>query len=83
MAQNPQRRNWLTIALLAMACALVLLVALHAATGTPDLVAILPLLVAGILSPLSLFAMLANSYASRVPQSPVLAAAFERPPPRR
>jgi hypothetical protein len=71
------------IAFLAIACALVLLIALHSASGAPDFVAILPLLVAGILSPLSLLAVLAVSYASRVPQAPVLAAAFGRPPPRR
>jgi len=83
MTHNRQRHSWLMVAFLAIACALVLLIALHSATGAQDFVAILPLLVAGVFSPLSLFAVLASSYASRIPQAPLLTAAFQRPPPRR
>jgi hypothetical protein len=83
MVQNRQKHSWMMIAFLAIACSLVLLVALHSASGAPDFAAILPLLVVGILSPLSLFAVLTSPYVSRIPQSPVLAVAFVRPPPRR
>ena len=83
MVWNRQWRNGLTIAFLAISCALLLLLALHSATSGPDFLAIMPLLVSGIVSPLSLFTVLAACYSSRVPQAPALAAAFERPPPCR
>ena len=88
MRQNRQQRAFILIAFVAIAFALLfLLVAMfapHSPTGNAaDFVAILPLLLVGIVSPLSLLSPLANEYAGRVPQAPVLAAAFERPPPSR
>jgi len=81
MVRGQKRRGWLVIAFMAIAVALLLLLALHGQTGAPDFIAILPLLVAGVLSPLTLLAVLLDGYTSRPPQAPVLAAAFERPPP--
>jgi len=78
-----QKRGILMIAVLAIGIALVLLLALHAQTGSPDFAAILPLLLVGVISPLGLIAPLANLYAGRVPQAPVLAKAYQRPPPSR
>ena len=73
----------LLIAVLAIGVALVLLLALHGQPGSPDFAAILPLLLVGVISPLCLIAPLANLYAGRVPQAPVLAKAYQRPPPSR
>jgi hypothetical protein len=78
-----QKRGFLLIAVLAIGIALVLLLALHGQAGSPDYAAILPLLLFGVISPLCFFAPLANRYASRVPQAPALAVAFQRPPPSR
>jgi len=55
----------------------------HGHSGNVDFVAILPLLLVGIVSPLSLLAPLAYAYAGRVPEAPLMAAAFQRPPPIR
>jgi hypothetical protein len=52
-------------------------------SGGSDGVAILPLLVVGVISPLSLFAPLAYEYVGRVPDAPALPALFQRPPPFR
>jgi hypothetical protein len=54
----------------------------HSASAA-DFVALLPLLFVGVISPLSLLAPLAFVYAGRVPQAPVLASRFQRPPPFR
>lgn len=83
MRENRQQRGILLIALLAVGIALVLLLVPHGPSHGPDFAAILPLLFAGVISPLSLFAVLASSYAGRVPQTPVLASSFQRPPPSR
>lgn len=78
-----RQRGFLTIVVLAIGVALVLLVALHGQPGSTDFAAILPLLFAGVISPLCFFAPLAGKYAGRVPQAPALAVAFQRPPPSR
>jgi hypothetical protein len=84
MIQNWPRRGWVLIAAIAIGVALVLLLALNAHSGDAGaLVAILPLLVVGIISPLSLLAPLAFVYVGRVPDPPALPASFQRPPPCR
>jgi hypothetical protein len=88
MVENRQRRAFSLIALIAIGLALVLFVGLMLAppqgnSGSPDFVAILPLLLVGIVSPLSLLGLVVFVYAARVPQAPVLAPTFQRPPPLR
>ena len=87
MVENRQQRGFSLIALIAIGLALVLFVGLMLAPqghfGGPHFVAILPLLLVGTLSPLSLLGLMVISYSSRVPQAPVLAASFQRPPPIR
>jgi hypothetical protein len=87
MPENRQRRGFVLIAAIAIGFALVLMLTLmlvpHGHSGGPDFVAILPLLFVGVISPLSLLAPLAFAYVGRVPEAPVMAASFERPPPTR
>ncbi|MDR3774744.1 MAG: hypothetical protein P4L26_15425, partial [Terracidiphilus sp.] len=84
MIDNRQRRGWILIAAIAIGFALLcLLVPQGHAGSAADYAAILPLLFAGLISPLSLFAPLALAYAGRVPQAPVLHPSFQRPPPLR
>jgi hypothetical protein len=87
MVENRQWRAFSLIALIAIGLALVLFVGLMLApqghSGGPDFVAILPLLLVGIVSPLSLLGLVVFVYAGRVPQAPVLAPSFQRPPPLR
>ena len=76
------RRDWLTIAAVAIGIALLCLLALHAQSGDGGgWLAILPLLFAGVISPLCFFASPASVYSSRAPQAPLLPASFQRPPP--
>jgi hypothetical protein len=82
MIQNRQRRGWVLVAAIAIGVALALLLALNAHSGDAGaLVAILPLLFVGIISPLSLLPPLAFAYVGRVPDAPALPASFQRPPP--
>jgi hypothetical protein len=82
MIEDRQRRGWIWIAAIAIGVALVLLLALHAHSGDAGgLDAILPLLFAGIISPLSLLAPLAFVYKGRTPDAPALPSLFQRPPP--
>jgi hypothetical protein len=82
--ENRQRRGWILIAAIAIGIALMLMLVPHGHSGgAADFVAILPLLLVGIVSPLSLLAPLAYAYAGRVPEAPLMAAAFQRPPPIR
>ena len=87
MVENRQRRAFSLIALIAIGLAVVLFVGLMLApqghSGGPDFVAILPLLLLGIVSPLSLLGLLVFADAGRVPLAPVLAPSFQRPPPHR
>lgn len=73
-------RGWLLIAAIAIGFAILLLLVPHGHAGG-DFAAILPLLFAGLISPLSLLGPLAFAYAGRVPEAPVRAALFQRPPP--
>jgi len=82
MIQNRQRRGWVLIAAIAIGVALLLLLALNAHSGdTCALVAILPLLLVGMISPLSLLSPMAFAYVGRVPDAPALPSSFQRPPP--
>ena len=84
MIQNRQRRGWLLIAAIAIGIALVCLLVPHTHSGNgADWLAILPLLFAGIISPLTLLAPLAYAYVGRAPAAPVLPTLFQRPPPFR
>jgi len=84
MNSTQQRRGWILIAVLAIGFALVLLLALHGGSGNAaDFVAILPLLLVAVLSPLGLLGRLTHEYAGRVQEAPVLASRFQRPPPIR
>ncbi|MGA2536733.1 MAG: hypothetical protein ABSF53_12000 [Terracidiphilus sp.] len=84
MGRNQQRRGWVLIAAIAVGIALLfMLMPQGHSRGAADFVAILPLLFVGVISPLSLLAPLAFVYAGRVPQAPVLASRFQRPPPFR
>jgi hypothetical protein len=82
MIRNRQRRGWILVAAIAIGVALVMLLALNAHSGDAGaLVAILPLLIVGIVSPLSLLVPMAFAYVGRVPDAPALPASFQRPPP--
>jgi hypothetical protein len=78
-----QRRTWLLIATLAIGVALLCLLIPHGHSGSADWLAILPLLCAGVISPLSLFAPLTFEYHGRTPGAPALPTLFQRPPPFR
>ena len=81
---NPGRLERIvgTVAVVAVVAALLLLLVPHGhAAGAPDLLAILPLLFVGVISPLSLLAPLANDYVGRTPNAPALPTRFQRPPP--
>ena len=81
--ETRQRRGWILIAAIAIGFALLLLLVPHGHPGAGDFVAILPLLFVGVISPLSLLSPLEFAYAGRVPEAPVVAASFQRPPPFR
>jgi hypothetical protein len=81
MIQNRHRRGLLLIAAIAIGTALVCMLIPHGHSGSADWVAILPLLFLGVISPLSLFAPLADRYVGRTPDAPALPALFQRPPP--
>ena len=81
MIQNRQRRTWLLIACIAIGIALLCLLLPHSHSGQADWLAILPLLCAGVISPLSLLVPLAFEYQGRTPDAPALPILFQRPPP--
>jgi len=81
MIQNRHRRGWILIAVIAIGIALLCMLIPHGHSGSADWIAILPLLFAGVISPLSLFAPLAGEYVGRTPNAPALPALFQRPPP--
>ena len=84
MFQNRYRRAWLLIAAIAIGVALVLMLVPHAhGADNGAWLAILPLLLLGVISPLSLLSPLAFEYAGRAPEAPALPVSFQRPPPFR
>jgi len=82
MNQGRLERIFGAVAIIAALAVLILLLVPHGhAAGAPDLLAILPLLFVGVISPLSLLAPLANDYVGRAPNAPALPTRFQRPPP--
>jgi hypothetical protein len=82
MNQPQHRRFAFCIALVAIAFAIVLMLIPHAHDMDRGAVlAILPILFVGVISPLSLLSPLAYVYLGRTPDTPVLPASFQRPPP--
>ena len=82
MIQNRQRRGWILIAAIAIGIALLFLLLPHGHSGgSPDWLAILPILFLGVISPLSLLPPLACVYVGRAPDPPPLPSRFQRPPP--
>jgi len=83
---NPNRhlRGWSLIAAIAIGIALVMMLVPHGHSGDgAGWLAILPLLFAGVISPLSLLSPMAYEYSSRAPETPALPTLFQRPPPFR
>jgi hypothetical protein len=84
MIHDRHQRGWVLIASIAIGIALLCLLVPHTHSGDgADWLAILPLLFAGVISPLSLFAPLAYEYSGRTPDAPALPILFQRPPPFR
>ena len=77
-----QHRGWFLIGLLAISVALLLMLVPHGhGADHGGLLAILPLLFVGVISPLTLFPAIVPSYASRIPEAPARPSSFQRPPP--
>ena len=77
-----QRSMWFLIAMFAMGIALLLMLVPHGHNSQSGAwLAILPLFLVGLISPLTLFPAFAEAYSSRVPDAPALPASFQRPPP--
>lgn len=83
LAGTRHQRTWLLIAAIAIGIAVLCLLIPHDNSDGADLLAILPLLCAGIISPLSLLMPLAFEYIGRTPDAPALPTLFQRPPPFR
>jgi hypothetical protein len=80
--QSQQRRGFLLVAAIAIGIALLLMLVPQGHSGHgPDWLAILPILVVAMISPLSLLPRMAIVYIGRSPDAPVLPASFQRPPP--
>lgn len=81
---NRYRRAWFLIAIVAIGLALLLmLLAAGHASGHGGWLAILPIVFAGIISPLTLFPSTDHPYQGRFPDAPALPAISQRPPPFR
>jgi len=79
-----QERGWILVAAIAIAAILAaLLIPAAHSNGTAVWLATLPLLLVGVISPLSLLSPLAYMYLGRRPDAPALPASFQRPPPFR
>jgi len=82
MIQDRHRRGLILIAAIAIGVALLLLLVPHTHSGDAVAwLAILPILFAGVISPLSLLPRLPYAYVGHTPDAPVLPASFQRPPP--
>jgi predicted membrane metal-binding protein len=77
-----QNRGWTWVAIVAISIAVLLLLVPHGhSTDSGAWIALLPVLFAGVISPLSLLSPLAYLYLGRTPDAPALPASFQRPPP--
>lgn len=77
------QRAWVLVAVAAIVAAIALMLVPHVHSADAGAwLAILPILFAGIISPLSLLSPLAYVYLGRRPDAPALPARFQRPPPR-
>jgi hypothetical protein len=84
MTKLNQQRAWFWIAAVAIVAAIFLLMIPHADSGhAGDLLAILPLLFVGLISPLTLLVSIAHRELAHVPDAPQLPSTFQRPPPFR
>jgi hypothetical protein len=84
MNQFRQQRAWFWIAAIAVLASIILLMVLHADSAhAGDLLAILPLLFVGFISPLTFFVSVAHRELGYIPDAPKLPSTFQRPPPIR
>jgi hypothetical protein len=85
MAQGWYRRGWALVAVIAIVASLAVLLVPHGHSGDAGawlaILAILPCV--GVISPPSLLSPMAYMYLGRTPDTPVLPASFQRPPPIR
>jgi len=81
MIQNRHRRALLLIAAIAIGIALACMLIPHGNSGGADWLAILPLFIVGLISPLSLLAPPVFEYIGRATEAPPLSILFQRPPP--
>lgn len=84
MSQNQHPRLWRIIAAIAMVISLVLLLIphVHDSGSTITYFLFLPILFIGLIEPFSIQLRLVWMRTAFVPEAPVLAASFQRPPPR-
>jgi uncharacterized membrane protein len=79
-----EQRAWFWIAAVAIVAAIILLMVPHANSGhAVDVIAILPLMFVGIISPLTLFVSIVRRELAQVPDAPQLPSTLQRPPPFR
>ena len=82
MNEIRHRRGWALIAVLVIVAAIALLLIPHGHSGDArGWLAVLPLPIVGVISPLSLLCPLACVYAGHIKDAPVLPASFQRQPP--
>jgi len=82
MSAAQQKRGWILLAALAIGLALLFLLIPHPHDANSGaFLALMPLLLVGIISPLSLLSPLTYAYLGRTPDAPALPSAFQRPPP--
>jgi len=84
MIKSHQQRAWFWIAAIAILTAIfLLLLPLTDSAHAGDLLAILPILFVGLISPLTFFISVAHRELGYVPDAPQLPSTFQRPPPLR
>ena len=82
MTNFHQQRALFWISVVAIVAAIILLMVPHANSAhAGDLLAILPILFVGLISPLALFASIAHREPANAPDAPQLPSTFQRPPP--